>query len=62
MTELSNSITKLCNWIGELSNSTIDPYNRRVGRTRELFHWIIELSYLLQSAANELVRSLIVHI
>ena len=28
----SNLVRKICNWIGELSNSNIFPYCRRVGR------------------------------
>ena len=53
---------ELCNWIGELSNSNIFHI---AGVLAVLESSLIELeSFLiqLQSAAYELVRSLIVHI
>ena len=44
-TELNNSYElQLCNWIEELPYSSILPYCRHVGRIRELFNWIRELS------------------
>ena len=53
------STRELCNWIGDLSNSIICPYRRRVSRNRELFNWIWELSNsITEHYCNKWIKAL----
>ena len=60
--ELSNSIKELSNSIKELSYSIIKRSNSRALYSYDTFFHIAGVLAILENAANELVRSLIVRI